>query len=60
MSEDFPTQVCVHIHEIPDAPESQRLPVLVLVSKDKRIVVIEGVPDLGELYSIVKNMLKGE
>jgi len=56
--QDFPTQVCVHLHEKPAAPERQRLPLFVLVSRKNRVLVIEGLPDYEELRALIDQIVK--
>ena len=59
MREDFPTQVCVHSHEIPDPPKGQRLPLFILVTKRMNVVILEGMPDYPELREILSALIAG-
>jgi hypothetical protein len=56
---DFPTQVCVHSHEIPDPPRGQRLPLFVLVSRRMQVVILEGMPEYAELNQLISAMIAG-
>ncbi len=58
MTQDFPTQVCVHLHEKPSSTEVQRLPLFVLVTRQTRVVVIEGMPDYEEFKRLIDHILK--
>jgi hypothetical protein len=57
LAEDFPEEVCVHKHALRTLPPGQVLPVLVLMSRDMRLVVIEGLPSYEELRDLVRSML---
>jgi hypothetical protein len=48
----------VHLTEKPDAPESQRLPLFILVSRGMRVVVVEGVPDYESLKEYIDGILR--
>jgi hypothetical protein len=54
---DFPTQVCVHAHDLPVPPSGQRLPVLVLTTPRLDLIVIEGMPSYEELKAHVERLL---
>jgi hypothetical protein len=58
LMQDFPTQVCVHLTEKPDAPESQRLPLLILVSRRMRVAVVEGFPEYESLKDYIEGILR--
>jgi len=47
----------VHTHELPVAPRNQRLPLLVLVSKENRVVIIEGMPEYDAFKSLLQEVL---
>jgi hypothetical protein len=48
----------VHVTEKPDAPESQRLPLFILVSRRRRVVVIEGIPEYDSLKAYLEEILR--
>lgn len=56
LTQDFPTQVCVHVHEKPPAPPGQRLPLFVLVSRQSRVVVFEGMPEYDDLKQLLQDL----
>lgn len=57
LAEDFPKDVCIHKHALKDPPAGQVLPVLLLISKEMRLVVVEGLPAYDELRDLVRTLL---
>jgi hypothetical protein len=61
LSQDFPTQVCVHVHETHGrVPAGQRLPVFILISRQGRVVVFEGMPEYDGLKLLLQDLLSLE
>jgi len=58
LAQDFPAQVCVHLQDGVPIPQTQRLPLLILVSQGGRVSVIEGAPDYDELKSLLRQMVR--
>lgn len=54
---DFPGELCVHAHSFPEAPPGQRLPLFVLVTKRKDVIVIEGMPSYDDLRGYLQRLL---
>lgn len=57
LAEEFPEEVCVHKHALRTPPAGQVLPVIVLMSRDLRLVVIEGLPAYEQIRELVRTML---
>ena len=55
--EEFPQIVCIHRHTLKDPPAGQVLPVLLLLSREMRLVVVEGLPASEELHDLVRTLL---
>jgi hypothetical protein len=55
--EEFPSQVCIHSHEVQDPPKDQRLPLLILVSKKMNVLILEGMPDYPELRTMILTLI---
>jgi len=55
--EEFPQAVCIHRHALKDPPRGQTLPVLLLLSREMRLVVVEGLPAYEELRDLVRTLL---
>lgn len=49
----------MHGHEIPSPPSGTELPVYVVISADRRIVVLQGHPNFEELREVVRALLDG-
>jgi len=62
LTQDFPTQVCVHVFEVGAPPEGARLPLFVLVTRQNRVVTIEGMPEYEDLRRLIEEIftLPGE
>jgi len=57
LSQEFPKDVCIHKHELKDPPREQILPVILLMSRESRLVVVEGLPSYEELRDLVRKLL---
>ena len=58
LAREFGADVCIHKH-IQDAPEpGHSLPVLVILSRNNRLIVYEGTPDSGEFSSLMKELIR--
>jgi hypothetical protein len=55
--EAYPTDLCVHRHVVSNPPRGQVLPVLVLLSRDLRLVVVEGLPSTQEITKLVGTLV---
>lgn len=62
LKRDFHTQVCVHLFEKPVVPAGQRLPLFVLVTRQNRLIMVEGMPDYPDLKALIEEFrsLSGE
>lgn len=57
LRKDFPSSVCVHVHEFRKPPAGQRMPVLVALSREMHLVVVEGMPDYERLREVIQAMV---
>ncbi len=58
LNREFPFELCVHKHIIPQPSPGQVLPVLVFLSRTNRLIVCEGVPDQGELNGLLRDLIR--
>jgi hypothetical protein len=56
-TKEFATEVCIHRHSLKELPEGQTFPVLVLLSKKMRLIVIEGLPEYEGFRDLVRQMI---
>jgi hypothetical protein len=57
LRKDFPTDVCIHDHIIKKPAHAQTLPVIVLLSRKNRLLVVEGLPDYKELSDLLRTLI---
>lgn len=57
LAEEFPQTVCIHKHALKDPSRGQVLPVILLLSREMRLVVVEGLPAYEELRDLVRTLL---
>jgi hypothetical protein len=57
LTEAYPTELCVHRHVVSNPPSGQVLPVLVVLSRDLRLVVVEGLPSAEEMTKLVGTLV---
>ena len=58
LTRDYPTQVCVHLHNETEASSDRHLPLFILISRQARVVVIEGFPRYEEMGALLDQMMK--
>jgi hypothetical protein len=57
MAREFGAQACAHPHEIRRPPPGTRLPLLVLVTPDRRMLALQGHPTLDEVRELFRSLL---
>ena len=57
LTQEFPVEVCIHKHAVRNPPAGQTLPVLFLMTRDLRLVIIEGLPGEEELRDLARRLL---